>query len=241
MVQAVLFDFHNTLMISDRWLALEIRTLPRDVLERLGRDRPVAYDEAMAVRADELYRALRLEVHETGHEIDAVTGVGRVLERLGIPVPVEAVAGAVDELNRECLPDIRLREGAHGVLRELREMGIALGVVSSVAYEPFIDWAMRKLDLAQYFQTVVTSVGCGWYKSRPEIFLQALAQLGCPPHKAVNIGDSFKFDVRGAKRAGLRAIWLDLGRPEPIEDGVADRIIHDLEALPPIIAEWNGQ
>ncbi|MCL5256940.1 MAG: HAD family hydrolase [Chloroflexi bacterium] len=241
MVRAVLFDFHNTLMISDRWLALEIRTLPRDVLERLGRAGLVVFDEVVSEQADELYRALRLEVHETGHEIDAVTGVNRVLQELGFTVPVEIVAEIVDELNRECLPDISLREGAHEVLTCLKEMGLALGVVSSVAYEPFIGWAMQKLDLTQYFQTVVTSVGSGWYKSRPEIFLQALAQLGYPPEAAANIGDSFKFDVRGAKRAGLRAIWLDLGRPEPIEEGIADCIIHRLEELPPIIVEWNGR
>lgn len=45
-------------------------------------------------------------------------------------------------------------------------------------------------------------------KPEPPLFRQALARLGIGPDRAVMVGDSLFSDIAGARRAGLRSIWL---------------------------------
>jgi 2-haloalkanoic acid dehalogenase type II len=59
------------------------------------------------------------------------------------------------------------------------------------------------------FDHIVTSDDVCSYKPRPEIFKHALDLLGVAREEAVHVGDSLTADVSGAKRAGLRAVWLN--------------------------------
>jgi HAD superfamily hydrolase (TIGR01549 family) len=240
MVKAVLFDFHNTLVISDGWLSLEIHTLPRHVLHRLHKMGLAPYSPELADRAEEMYREVRLEVHRTGQEVDAVTGVNTALKFMNLSVSPEVVGNIIEGLQRECLDGIELQAGAVELLNSLRDMGMTMGVVSNAAYGAFVHWGLRKLKLRDYFQTVLTSDSSGYYKSRPEIFWEALRELGHTPSEAVHIGDSYKFDIIGAKKAGLRAIYLDVGRNEEMPDVQPDAIVRTLPEVLPIIEEWNG-
>jgi FMN phosphatase YigB (HAD superfamily) len=55
---------------------------------------------------------------------------------------------------------------------------------------------------------VVSSAECGYYKSRPEIYWSALARLDADAHRSVHVGDSPRYDVEGAARAGMKTVWL---------------------------------
>lgn len=50
-------------------------------------------------------------------------------------------------------------------------------------------------------------------KPSPAAFQLVLDRLGVAPSDAVLVGESWERDVRGALRAGLRAIWIPVGRP----------------------------
>ena len=241
MVKAVLFDFHNTLVISDHWLTLEIHTLPRHVLHRLHKMGLAPYSPELADRAEEMYRQVRLEVHRTGQEVDAVTGVNTALKFMNLSVSPEVVGNIIEGLQRECLDGIELQAGAVDLLDSLRDMGMVMGVVSNAAYGAFVHWGLHKLKLRHYFQTVVTSDSSGYYKSRPEIFWEVLRDLGHTPADSVHIGDSYKFDILGAKKAGLRAIYLDLGRNEEMSEVFPDAVVHSLPEVLPIVEGWNGK
>src|SRR5690349_13376198 len=85
-IRAVLCDFHNTLVAGDAWLHLEIAALPREVIGRLcaaGALPPEAGTEAGRLAADAAYAIVRQEARESGREVDAGTGVQRVLDELG--------------------------------------------------------------------------------------------------------------------------------------------------------------
>jgi FMN phosphatase YigB (HAD superfamily) len=64
-------------------------------------------------------------------------------------------------------------------------------------------------------------------KPAQAFFAHALAAVGVAAGEAVMIGDGPEADVAGAKRAGLRAIWLNRGGADwpaevaPAPDGVA--------------------
>jgi FMN phosphatase YigB (HAD superfamily) len=101
-------------------------------------------------------------------------------------------------------------------VRELSQTGAPIGIVSSAVYHPFLEWTLEAFGLRDAFQVIVTSASAGFYKSRPEIFLHAAEALGADPGRMVHVGDSLRFGVGGAGRAGMAAVWLrhDGGRHE---------------------------
>jgi HAD superfamily hydrolase (TIGR01549 family) len=95
------------------------------------------------------------------------------------------------------------------VLQELRRRGYSIGAVSN--------WSAGLLDILENLgvtdclDLIVVSDIVGYHKPQPEIFRYALNSLGVLPDATVHIGDDFEADVEGARRVGIRPIWLDLG------------------------------
>lgn len=236
-IAAVTFDFHNTLAQCDTWFALEVRELVPEVLRLLAARGLVPDDQALRDRARRAYRTFRQEVMAIGRERDALDGALATLAAVGVAAPRAAVAAAIDELMREALAGVAPLPGAIEAVRELRRRGIRCGVVSSAVYHPFVLWSLERFDLRDAFAAIVTSTSSGYYKSRPEIYHDALRRLGAPAAATVHVGDSYRFDVQGARRAGLRAVWyasaLDaLDQP----DNEAAATVADLATLPAVIA-----
>jgi HAD superfamily hydrolase (TIGR01509 family) len=207
--RAVLFDFHNTLILCDAWLQLEIRTLPvqvwRLLAERGLTQGPNRVEEERALR---LFRALREEVHRSGIEISAADGVAKVFREVGLEPQEVEVASAVEELERDLLPRVTLMEGTLTALAGLRDRGCRMAVVSSAGYPPFVERALVQLGVREFFEALLTTAAEGLYKSNPEIFKRAASKLGAEPHEAVHVGDHPRFDVESAKSAGLSVVWF---------------------------------
>jgi putative hydrolase of the HAD superfamily len=142
---------------------------------------------------------------------------------------------------RQALEEVRPMPGAVAAVRALRERGLRCGIVSSAVHHPFLEWTIERFGLGDAFATIVTSASSGYYKSRPEIYATALRGLGVGPGEAIHVGDSYRFDVQGARGAGLRAIWYAdtaaaLGQP----DNEADATVADLATLPQVIATLDA-
>jgi len=101
----------------------------------------------------------------------------------------------------------KLYPEVEGVLRSLQEQKFILGMVSN--------WDSRLLKLCsglgidQYFDFKVISAVFGAAKPNPKIFEEALKKSNVPAAEVVHVGDSLEDDVRGAHRAGIKALWLD--------------------------------
>ncbi len=209
MIKVVLFDFHNTLATCDRWLRLEIETLPGLVLQWLAdRGRLGHGPHADVEETNRRFRELRQGVRHSGIELSAVEGTRRVLDSMGIHLPSIDIEDAVRELEYACLPEVQMVPGADVALERLRDAGYTLGVVSSAGYPPFVELALETLGLRPFFSEVVTSAGEGLYKSNPELFRRAVSRLGASPSEAVHVGDHALYDVHAAKAAGLAVVWF---------------------------------
>ncbi len=205
---AITFDFHNTLAACPEWFKLEVRTLPSAFLrwwaDREGRE--IATDQYSA--ADSHYRELRREIMDHGNELTAEASLERVFAAMGLEVPARDVAAGVGHLMRAALAGASPIPGAVDTVREIRAAGVPVGVVSSAVYHPFLEWTLQSFGLLDALQVVITSASAGFYKSRPEIFLHAARDLGSAPERMVHVGDSIRFDVGGASRAGMGTVWL---------------------------------
>jgi putative hydrolase of the HAD superfamily len=65
--------------------------------------------------------------------------------------------------------------------------------------------------LGSFFETVVTSEGCGYAKPDPRILHVALDALGVVPRDAMYVGDDPEVDGRAAAAAGVAFCWIDRG------------------------------
>jgi FMN hydrolase / 5-amino-6-(5-phospho-D-ribitylamino)uracil phosphatase len=83
---------------------------------------------------------------------------------------------------------------------------------------------------------VITSASAGFYKSRAELYVHAAELLGATPERMVHVGDSFRFDVAGARRAGMRTVWLRSDQAESGDPSIhPDLVLTTLEAAAPEI------
>ena len=64
------------------------------------------------------------------------------------------------------------------------------------------------LGLAAHCEAVWGSVDLGFAKPDSRFFHAIAATRQCPPEQLCMIGDDWRHDVEGAKRAGWQAIWL---------------------------------
>jgi FMN phosphatase YigB (HAD superfamily) len=102
-----------------------------------------------------------------------------------------------------------------GVLRELRNRGCRLGVVSNCFAEDVAAWP--SCQAAECFDASVFSFEVGCAKPEPPIYHEALRRLGVAASNAVFVGDGGDDELLGGERAGLRvaqAAWFHGDRAE---------------------------
>ena len=105
-------------------------------------------------------------------------------------------------------------------LDELERGHRRLGVVSNSRSEQRVRDVLRRCGVGSRFAAVVSSGSEGVRKPEPRIFRRATELLGVPESEAFFVGDLLETDVRGARGAGLSAIWLNrsgtgMGHEEP--------------------------
>ena len=234
--QAITFDFHNTLASCPEWFELEVRHLPSSFLrwwsDRNGRQ----LEGAQLEEADERYRQLRLEIIDHGNELTAEACLEHVFSAIRLQVSEGDVRAGVAELMRGALAGAAPIPGAVATAREIHRAGIPMGIVSSAVYHPFLEWTLEAFGILDAFQVVITSASAGFYKSRAELYVHAAELLGATPQRMVHVGDSFRFDVAGAARAGMGTVWLRGARSESEDPSIRpDLVLTTLVAAAPEI------
>jgi putative hydrolase of the HAD superfamily len=103
----------------------------------------------------------------------------------------------------------RIDPAASATLRQLRDRGLKLGVVSNFDHRLY--GIFKGLGLGALFDSITISSEAGYAKPSPEIFKIALQIYGATASEAVHVGDSHDLDVAGALAAGITSILLDPG------------------------------
>jgi putative hydrolase of the HAD superfamily len=188
----------------------------------------------LAAAADAGYRRLRLAIHHHGHELPAERCVATVLDQMGIAIDATTIARGVDEMMRATLDEATPMVGAVETINALSAAGVRLGIVSSAVYHPFLEWTLERFGIRDAFAVVTTSASVGYYKSRPEIYWETLRELRVTAGNSVHIGDSIRFDVGGAQRAGMRTVLISANHNGSDPDvPVPDLVVPTLEDSTP--------
>jgi putative hydrolase of the HAD superfamily len=78
---------------------------------------------------------------------------------------------------------------------------------------------LRKVELLDHFDKVVTSALVGIRKPDPGIFLYALMQFKLQSRQAVIVGDSERHDVWGGTITGMKTVLVS---KRPVTETIAD-------------------
>jgi putative hydrolase of the HAD superfamily len=93
-----------------------------------------------------------------------------------------------------------------------------------------------QIGLDHLFHAMVAAHTHGASKPDRAFFHIACRELGCAPEEVVHLGDDIELDVRGARGAGLHAVWINRGSHSWPGDDVPDTV-SDLEAF----EQWLAQ
>ena len=89
---------------------------------------------------------------------------------------------------------------------------------------------LARIGLDHLFQATVSAHAHGTSKPDPVLFHIACRALDCAPDEVVHLGDDAELDVRGARGAGLHAVWINRANvPWPGDDPPV--AVPDLEAF----------
>ena len=124
---------------------------------------------------------------------------------------------------------------AESALGQLRQRGLALGVVSN--YNALLRVHLAELGLEDWFSVIVNSADFGEAKPHPGIFLEGVKLLGGSPERVLYVGDDLHKDYFGAQQVGLHAVLLNRDSA-PVPKGV--RAIATLDDLPGLLDQHSS-
>lgn len=104
--------------------------------------------------------------------------------------------------------------GSREGLRTLATKGIKLGIISNS--DGTVEEQLRRGEICQVGEglgvpvlAIIDSGVVGVSKPQIEIFRHALEPIEVMPERAVYVGDTLRYDVRGARAAGLTPVHFD--------------------------------
>ena len=225
---AILFDMGYTLIEFEPPQEIIVQ----EALQAAGAARSVdEIEAAVAVVFGEYYQDAATATFPATEEYDNETQsklARGILAHLGLWTDEKSLQTYTEVLESRFIQPgvIRPYPEVVEVVEALRRQGYRLGIVSNWSWN--LRQRVAQVALDGYFEIVWASAYAGCNKPHPDIFYQALAQMGVAPDRALYVGDNYRHDVVGARNAGLEAVLLD-------RDGTADDpdcpVISDLWGL----------
>lgn len=175
--------------LREQGMELNLSTFPREFRKRL----------------DQYFRKREKDLLETTYsfvlrDLLIDKGYGDVSEVI--------LRSALDRLFAVTQTNWVLEEDTLSTLEKLEEDGYRLGLISNAGDDQDVQQLARRFDISHYFDFILTSAACSYRKPHPRIFELALSNWYFLPSEAVMVGDNLDADIRGAKSAGLYAVWI---------------------------------
>jgi putative hydrolase of the HAD superfamily len=92
-------------------------------------------------------------------------------------------------------------------------------------------------ELIPYFEEIVISGSIGQGKPDPAMFIHALDSLSLRKEEVIMVGDNLMTDILGAKRAGIRNVWINRNGYKP-EEVIPDYELKELTELLDLLKQF---
>ena len=121
--------------------------------------------------------------------------------------------------------ELRWMNGAQQLLDTL--VGKKSLALASSSYRDAVDGVLKGLNIAHYFQVIVSGLDVKEVKPAPDIFLRAANRIGTARHECLVLEDAEK-GVIAAHRAGMRCIAVPNEHTRHHDFSKADRVCSSL-------------
>ena len=235
--KAVIFDYVGTLVNCKSYTMESSRLKLYRALVNEGFN--VFEDSFVSayIVAHEKYRKVR---YEQLREVTNAVWVAEALGNLGFKMTPDdsRVKAALNVFFQDFIDALELREGAKELLKKA-QANYKVGLITNFTHAPVIYKSLRHLGINSFFNAIVVSEENGWRKPSCHIFQDALEKLKARANEAIYIGDTPIEDIKGAKEAGLRTVFVpsqfntfkDLSDSQQKPDFIAKDLCSVLELL----------
>jgi HAD superfamily hydrolase (TIGR01549 family) len=205
-IKAIIFDYVGTLVTCGGYSIEASRKKLYYALLAEGFE--VEEDKFMSAYtvAHEKYRKVR---YEQFVEVTNAIWVAEALVSLGFQVSAEdsRITAGLNVFFQDFIDNLELREGAKKLLKQAAQR-CKVGLISNFTHAPVIYKSLGKLKINEFFNVVTVSEENGHRKPHSEIFEDALSKLAVEANEVVYIGDSPIEDIKGAKCAGFKTVFV---------------------------------
>ena len=249
-ITTVTFDLWQTLLLDDRDLG-QARALVRlegaqSALAGYGED----YDlEHIREAYQSCFQRCR-DIRDGGLDVDFREQVRIFVNNIDPGLAGRLDRGVMDEIARSYSDSFLIHpppahvDAVH-VLQGVKDMGLRMGLISNTGMTPGFTFRsyMEERGMLSYFHTLVFSDEVKLAKPSSEIFMMTLRLLGATPEQTIHVGDHVLNDVVGAKRCGLKTVWITgfYERDDPNDpETEPDATVSGLAEVVPAIAKLAG-
>jgi HAD superfamily hydrolase (TIGR01549 family) len=117
------------------------------------------------------------------------------------------------------------------VIAELKQRDFRIALISNMMLPgKLLKAKLQEANILACFDIIAISSDVGFIKPHPEIFRRTVAQSKLSVDEVVFVGDTYQQDIIGAKRAGLKTVWLN-NRHEPRSMAVENPPDFEIETL----------
>jgi HAD superfamily hydrolase (TIGR01549 family) len=200
--QAILFDYGDTLLKITGW---DYEAGHRALHDAADNPRSVPFEAIMAT-SERIVNAER-EIKAVSPAECHVHGFHRMLfDRFGM-----TFRQSPEELERmywDAAVSHELTDGLRELLDAMETHGIRAAIVSNATFRGCVlEHELRKYDLADRFEFVMSSAEYNFTKPHTLLYEAALGRLNLPAEAVWFAGDRCNTDVKGANAAGMTSIW----------------------------------
>lgn len=231
-IKAVLFDMFDTLMIIEKdhaFYSPAVKGMHAYLVQNGVQVTFSVFRDAYIKARDDIYEAADTNMEEPHFNVR----VENALKYLGFTKEAQTslVQGATDAFCREFMNYVRIDDDAEEVLRQLH-CDYRLGIVSNFAIPECVSRVLKNHGLDQMFETIIVSATVNKRKPHPLIFQHALRTLRLNAVEAAFVGDTVDADVKGAKLAGMKTVYIDRRPQKELDVYPPDQTIKALTELP---------
>ena len=235
-LKAVLFDYGNTLIaFGPEQQAAQSKAM-MDVLEHAGR----TVDSG---ELDRLRHAQVIRPYERNGVENIFSEVCQEIVELTGPDEDGSLTRAICQARQTAfIESVQVHPAVIDLLEEL-SAEYTLGLLSNYPCTFSVTESLRALGLLEFFPTVVVSADVGYAKPHPATYDTLLNGVGMEADACVYVGDNWLADIQGAKRAGMRAVWVREhipyeSFPQQEGDHPADAELDSVTDLPALLKSW---
>ena len=178
-------------------------------------------------------------------EITTFSALQELLQQKGFQdIPASVVRAALDAMYSITQQNWYLETDAIPTLKTLQGHGYRLGLISNTSDDKNVQQLVDRWELRPFFETIVTSAGCGFRKPDKRIFQLALDHFRVPPEQVAMVGDSLEADILGANQMGIYSIWITrrVCLPEEGELTIQPHaVIPTLDLIPGLLADIENE